>query len=214
MSNTAYVRLYYQSHEEVLETGVWYVNTTGGAPINPTVHQELSREVRDAVNANWIALMAKDTVAWAVAVEVPKQDDGINGPYRFISSLALESTSLVEALPDSVIQRATFVGTSTLDDPVRGGLRLSGVKKSVVDCNVIDNAHLITLKDFVDAVFKAQWTLSGGEDFIRVVKHKKAGSPVQFVPVPTVEYPPRVTTRIDRVLNRTQCRPDTVAGPA
>ncbi|GAH08246.1 unnamed protein product, partial [marine sediment metagenome] len=40
MPNTAYVRLYYQACEEVLETGVWYVQATGGAQIDPITHRD------------------------------------------------------------------------------------------------------------------------------------------------------------------------------
>lgn len=202
MSNTIYARLFYQADEEVLETGSWYFDISPLAPLDIEASQQLAQEIADAAQANWSTIFAKDVMLWGVDVEIPNQTATAIGPYRFSVAKSFASTALLRHLPDSVVVRATFGGENTDNEPVRGGQRWSGIPTDKVDCNVIAVNYLTQFKDFVDAVFKPEWVLSGGERFLRVVLHKPLTVDNEIVPVPNTDIPPRVTTRQDRVMNK------------
>lgn len=213
MPNTAYIRLFYQACEEVLETGVWYVQTTGGLVIDPITHRDLAREVRDAAAGGWTAFAAKGTTFWGASVEVPKQEGSDNGPFRFMANACFKSVALVDPMPDAVTQRVTLEGTNTSGDPVRGGVRLCCIPSAGVDCNTLTAGQLTALQTFFDLVFPAIWSLSGGENFTRVVKSTHEFETTEFVPAPDRVVHARVVTRQDRVLNKAQCLPDQVVIP-
>lgn len=210
MANTLKIKLYYQACEEVLTSTVWYVQTTGGTQINPAVHRDLAREVRDAAQAGWTAFAAKGCICWAVAVEVPKQAPAVDGPYRFMASSCFESVALMEAMPDSVTQIATLEGTNTSGDPVRGGVRMACIPEGGIDGNILDAAQSLAFNTFFNAVWKPIWTISSGESFTRVVKSTHEFELTEYVPCPTNTINRRAGTRLDRVLNRPQCRPDRI----
>lgn len=202
MSNLIYARLFYQSDEEVLETGATYFDLSVPAAIDLQASQQLANEIADAAQTDWSSIFAKDVMLWGVQVEVPNQTATTIGPYRYQTVRSFASVALLRHLPDSVVIRATFGGMNTDNEPVRGGQRWSGFPTDKVDCNVIATNFLTQFGDFVDAVFKPEWVLSGGERFTRVVLSKPNTINEEIVPVADTDIPPRVTTRQDRVMNK------------
>ncbi|GAG85461.1 unnamed protein product, partial [marine sediment metagenome] len=169
--------------------------------------------LRDAVNTEWTGFAAKGCTAWGIAVEVPLQDGGDFGPYRFMAAACKVSTAIMDPLPDSVTQRVTLEGVNSNLDPVRGGIRMPCIPKSAVDCNTLTQGQVDSLTDFFNAVFKPVWVVSGGKVFVRAIKSTHEFEETEYVGAPSITVSPRVTTRQDRVLNKSQCLPDQVAGP-
>jgi hypothetical protein len=128
-----------------------------------------------------------------------------------MANSCFESVALTEPMPDAATQRVTLEGTNTNLEPVRGGIRLAGIYKNGVDCNTLTAVQIARLILWFNDVFKPTWVLSGGENFVRVVKSTHEFQTTEYVPCPDASVSPRVVTRQDRVLNKAQCLPDQVA---
>jgi len=204
MSNSAFVRLIYQANEEVLETGVWYFNLEADPLIDPDSHIDFCNDVAQAAVTNWTSTWGDRSRFWGCSVEVPIQPDGINGPYRFMRSEGHLNEGGGDMGADLAIARITIRGLNALLKPVEGGIRMSGAAQTDLDCNTWDQQFLDVFGAWFDVVFPRLHTVTSGATFQQVIKHKAEGQPFpEYVPVTSSTVQPRVTTRQDRVLNKT-----------
>lgn len=204
MPNKAFVRLYYAQNEEVLETGAWYSNNISGLTIDPFPHQLLAEDVFADVAAN-DDIFPESWKCLACEVSVPKTEALPYGPFRYIYTSYTFSNAVVASIGDLATAIVKFSGSNDDQQPVTGGLRISGIPTDTVDCNTLTSAFVTQLETFVDAVFPANRSTSDGTDWVRVIKSTTGGGGAGgFWNAPNRSISPLVGTRLDRVANRTQ----------
>ena len=206
MAHELELTTFYQGLEEVLQFSVMYVDTSVAPEIDIELMIELAQEVAANLQAEWDQIFAAGVVLWAVRVSVPRQVASTIGPFQFWWNVNYTSAALAPPMPDAVTQNINIEGVNTDDEPVVGGIRLSGVPNNDVDCSVLSEDQITNLETFMNDTLPPVITLSGGETFTRVIKHKPFTIDEELVIADQTSVPTRSGSRIDRVLNRTQCR--------
>lgn len=204
MPRAFYISVTYQNDEEVLETGVWYVDFASLDPVNMLDMQTVCVDVYENLEGSNLTDLLPD--GWYLfSVTCTTEEQGGHGPARHrYTRPAVLGASGEDPVFDSALMNIRYSG-SLAGEPVSGGQRVSGIGFSQLDCNVIDDTWVEQVKVEWLIGYPAIMTVNGSP-WSRAIRHNPALGPETFVAAPDGSISNRVGVRIDRVGNRTARR--------
>jgi hypothetical protein len=197
------VRHYYAVNEEVLTCAGWYVSDATDLEVDAGLMVDMANFFQNTFASDGGEYMGGNTQYYGCEVTTPKLGND-EGPGRFMwARNTVWGQGGNEALPDILTANVNFRATNQAGKPVVGGLRLAGLQRGAVDCNVLDSGTVDDLQDSLRTAWPLTRTFSSG-DVTLSVKTKDEQDADIWLPVEQITVSGQVGYRIDRVLNRPQ----------
>ncbi len=206
------VQLRYQNDEEILDTGIYYYNFGSGINVFPDDLVDLSGQIATGLSDAFDETMGDEFQVWAV--DVSTRWNGTAGPARYINRVNFNVGlgSFGPSIMDSVLVNIQLRGENAEEEPVTGGMRLSGIPASVVEGNNLSNNWASELETTLNVLFPQNISVNG-VNFTRAIRHKKTGQEEEFVHATSLTVQRRVGSRLDRVGNRRPQKRSGVVAP-
>jgi len=197
----------YQINDEILETTVLYRDPSSLTSINMADVQELAQQTHDSfIGGDMGSYLGSPFIYYGCVARAEKDVPGDKGPARYTVAGQVSLGQGGPVLNEAAYFNWIIKGANTLGKPVAGGIRLSGIDKSQVACNVLDDAYRQLVLAELDLIFPATRTING-TPFSRCIWHTSKDLAGRFIVLcPESDLSNRVGIDSTRRGNRSQAR--------
>jgi len=190
-----------------LETTVLYRDPSSLTSINMADLQSLAQQTHNSFTGGDLKqYLGSPFVYYGSIARTEKDIPGDKGPAKYIIAGQDELGFGSPVLNEAAYFNWVIKGTNTLGKAVAGGIRLSGIDKSQVACNVLDETYRQAVLVELDLIFPPVRTVNG-QPISRCIWHtSKDFAEPQIVLCPDSDLSNRVGIDSTRRGNRSQAR--------